>query len=202
MLIIGLTGLIGSGKSTVAEIFAKLGIKIIDTDQIAHQLTKPKQAGLIALVNHFGSSIITQKGELDRYQLRELVFNDETKRQELENILHPLIFNQVMMDLGNPETSEYSYVIIAVPLLFRSQKYLQLTQRNIFVDSDYELLLERLLKRSALKQEQVDAILAQQVDREQQIKLADDVIQNNGDLDELEQQVINLHHRYLKMRFK
>lgn len=202
MLIIGLTGLIGSGKSTVAEIFAKLGIKIIDTDQIAHQLTKTNQAGLIALVNHFGSSIITQKGELDRHQLRELVFNDETKRQELENILHPLIFNQVMMDLGNPEISEYSYVIIAVPLLFRSQKYLQLTQRNIFVDSDYELLLERLLKRSALKQEQVDAILAQQVDREQQIKLADDVIQNNGDLDELEQQVINLHHRYLKMRFK
>lgn len=202
MLIIGLTGLIGSGKSTVAEIFAKLGIKIIDTDQIAHQLTKPNQAGLIALVNHFGSSIITQKGELDRHQLRELVFNYETKRQELENILHPLIFNQVMMDLGNPETNEYSYVIIAVPLLFRSQKYLQLTQRNIFVDSDYELLLERLLKRSALKQEQVDAILAQQVDHEQQIKLADDVIQNNGDLDELEQQVINLHHRYLKMRFK
>ncbi len=201
MLVIGLTGLIGSGKSTVAELFAELGVKIIDTDVIAHQITAPNQIGLINLVSFFGTSILLSDGSLDRVKLRELVFNNEKYRLKLESILHPLILNQVKSDLNNIRASNYCYTMLVVPLLFRSPKYLQLTLRNIFVDSEYDLLIKRLAHRSGLTKIQVDNILLQQVSREQQLANADDIIFNNGDLDELKRQVIKLHNSYLNMRF-
>ena len=132
MLVIGLTGLIGSGKTTVANLFAQLGAKIIDTDVIAHQLTAKNGAALALISAEFGHEILNPAGELNRSRLRELVFNDDQQRERLEQLLHPLIFAAVqheMLLLNNP-----SYIMLVVPLLFRSPKYLALTKRNIFVD--------------------------------------------------------------------
>lgn len=195
MIIIGLTGLIGSGKTTVANLFAELGATIIDTDLIAHQLTAQDGAAIALLCSEFGADILDLHGNLRRDYLREIVFNDEIKRQRLEQILHPLIFTQVQSELNVARHA--SYVILVVPLLFRSPKYLQLTQRNIFVDCNYDLLLQRLSCRSNLNKSQVDAILLQQVSREQQLELADDIIENNGDAKNLFDEVKRLNREYL-----
>ena len=198
MLVIGLTGLIGSGKTTVANLFAQLGAKIIDTDVIAHQLTAKNGAALALISAEFGHEILNSAGELNRSRLRELVFNDDQQRERLEQLLHPLIFAAVqheMLLLNNP-----SYIMLVVPLLFRSPKYLALTKRNIFVDCDYLQLVQRLAVRSNLTQAQVDAILAQQVNRAEQLALADDIIENNGDTQNLIAAVKSLHQQYLLLR--
>lgn len=195
MMVIGLTGLIGSGKTMVANLFAKLGVPIIDTDLIAHQLTTPNGVAIMPLCAEFGMEILDGHGKLRRDYLREIVFTDVTKRQRLEQILHPLIFAQVQTELSL--VGNAAYAIVVVPLLFRSPKYLQLTQRNIFVDCNYDLLLQRLAQRSNLQPNQVDAILEQQVSRKQQLELADDIIENNGDIESLSIMVKNLHQKYL-----
>ena len=135
---------------------------------------------------------------MNRSRLRELVFNDDQQRERLEQLLHPLIFasvQQEMLLLNNP-----SYIMLVVPLLFRSPKYLALTKRNIFVDCDYLQLVQRLAVRSNLTQAQVDAILAQQVNRAEQLALADDIIENNGDTQNLIAAVKSLHQQYLLLR--
>lgn len=196
-MIVGLTGLIGSGKSTVSNYFAELGVHIIDTDIIAHQITAINGVALPLIYKEFGGNVFTDKGALNRSVLREVIFADENKRVILENILHPLIFVEVEKELAVDDGK--SYKILVVPLLFRSQKYLTLINRSIFVDSDYELLLSRLNKRSNLDKIAVDAILSQQVPREQQLKLADDIILNNGDIDKLQKQILKLHQKYLSL---
>lgn len=195
-MIIGLTGLIGSGKSTVAEIFMSYGITVIDTDKIAHELTRHDINTLNEISNVFGDDVFIDN-VLDRQKLRQVVFADDSSRRELENILHPRIYQEVVQQLK--ANNNGCYQIVAVPLLFRSPKYLELVKRTIFVDSNYNLLLQRLKNRSGLEKKDVDAILEQQVAREQQLNLADDVITNNENLDSLEQQVKRLHRKYIGM---
>lgn len=193
-MIIGLTGLIGSGKTTVANIFAELGVKIIDTDLISHRLTGVNGKAISAIEDSFGSEAVVN-GILNRGKLREIIFNSNEKHRLLEGILHPLIYDEVLLEV---DTSNYVYNILAVPLLFRSPKYMALTVANIFVDCPYDLLLERLKVRSGLDREQVDAILAKQVMRETQLCMADDVIINDGNLSTLQSQVVLLHEKYIK----
>lgn len=196
-MIIGLTGLIGSGKTTVANCFAKLGINVVDTDVIAHQLTMTGSAVLDVLAQEFGPQIIGTDGSLNRSELRKIVFADETARLRLESILHPKIYEVALSELRKHDHAHYQ--IIVVPLLFRSPRYLELSDHTIFVDSKYELLLKRLWQRSSLDKNAVDAILKTQVCRDEQIRLADDVIVNNGDIFDLERQVAALHNKYLKV---
>ena len=200
MLVIGLSGLIGSGKSTVANHFAKLGVKIIDCDVIAHNLTAPNTQLIPELVANFGSSIIDGHGGLVREQLRDIVFANETQRLKLERIIHPQIFQQVLVELNTAGSTPY--LIVVVPLLFRSPEYLAITQRNIFVDCEYAQLVQRLQIRSNLSSSQVDAILASQVARVTQLELADDVIENNSDEIELQRQVERLHNFYISRLVK
>ena len=200
MLVIGLSGLIGSGKSTVANYFAKLGVKIIDCDVIAHNLTAPNTPLIPELVANFGSSIIDGNGGLVREQLRDIVFANETQRLKLERIIHPQIFQQVLVELNTAGSTPY--LIVVVPLLFRSPEYLAITQRNIFVDCEYAQLVQRLQIRSNLSSSQVDAILASQVARVTQLELADDVIENNSDEIELQRQVERLHNFYISRLVK
>ena len=196
MLLIGLTGLIGSGKSTVAEIFATLGIPIIDTDLIAHQLTNSGGHAIAKIKEVFGAQFITSDGALERNKMRDLVFAKPDQRVILEQILHPLIFAEVQTQIGRCQTCPY--IIVMVPLLFRSPKYLSLVKRSLFVDSNYDSLLERLKQRGNLQQSQVDAILMHQVPREKQLEMADDVIDNNGDKTSLLKQVQALHLKYVQ----
>jgi len=192
MLVIGLTGLIGSGKTTVANMFANLGVKVIDTDIIAHKLTAPQGKAMNDIVTTFGARFIDANGALLRSQMREEVFNNPDSRDKLESLLHPLIYEEVVHQLKNVE----GYVILVVPLLFKSPKYLKLTSRNIFVVCKYEDIIKRLRVRNGLTQQQVNAILATQVSEDKQILMADDIIYNNDGLEYLELQVLDLHQKY------
>lgn len=195
-MIIGLTGLIGSGKTTVANCFAEYGIDIIDTDIIAHTITKDDKQTLMEIRQEFGDEVFLNE-TLDRNKLRQVVFSDNLLRVKLENILHPKIFNIVSNKIS--KSTQYSYKIVVVPLLFRSPKYLKLVDRTIFVDSDYKILLDRLKIRSGLTPLEVDAILQQQVTREEQINLANDIIINNSNLSAIKSQVEILHAKYINM---
>lgn len=198
MKVIGLTGLIGSGKTTVANIFIRHGVNVIDTDQIAHDITASNGIAIPMIIKQFGVRYIDNSGALFRDKMRELVFGDESAREELEKILHPIIFDEVNRQIAASNVE--SYLILMVPLLFKSPRYLKITSRNIFVDCNYDAIVSRLKARNNFTQIQVDNILATQVPREKQMLLADDIIYNNGGIDNLEQQVNLLHEKYLQLK--
>ena len=198
-LIIGLTGLIGSGKSTVANLFAKLNVNIIDTDLIAHELTSLKHGEVLAEIRDcFGAEVSNDLGELKRKNLREIVFNSVEKKQQLEDILHPRILRQVLTLLN--QANGFDYDMIVVPLLFKSPQYLSLTDYNIFVDSPEPLILDRVYQRSQLTSLEVQKILKSQVSRDLQRDFADDIITNSDTLDTLFTQVMCLHNKYNAIR--
>jgi dephospho-CoA kinase len=194
--LIGLTGLIGSGKSLVGQMFADLGIKIIDTDIIAHQLTLPNNGGFNAIIKTFGSHYISDSGQLNRSLLREEVFSDAASLSKLEGILHPMIFNEVQQQLSELSDKNDLYIIIVVPLLFKSPRYLQLVNRTLVVDCDQEILIERVSRRSSISRPQVLEILARQLPRHQQLMMADDIIRNEGSTVQLYDQVKFYHGKY------
>ena len=193
MLRIGLTGGIGSGKSTVAELFAARGVPVIDADAIARELVEPGQPALAEIVASFGTDCIDAEGRLDRARLRERVFNDAAQREHLEAILHPRI-RAVMAE--RTATQSTAYVLLVIPLLFESGQR-DLVDRVLVVDVPVELQRARVSARDHLTDVQIDAILAAQVQRNLRINGADDVIDNSGDAAGLERQVDALHHRYL-----
>ena len=193
MLRIGLTGGIGSGKSTVAELFAARGVPVIDADAIARELVEPGQPALAEIVASFGTDCIDAEGRLDRARLRERVFNDAAQREHLEAILHPRI-RAVMAE--RTATQSTAYVLLVIPLLFESGQR-DLVDRVLVVDVPVELQRARVSARDHLTDVQIDAILAAQVQRNLRINGADDVIDNSGDAAGLERQVDALHHHYL-----
>lgn len=191
--VIGLTGGIGSGKSTVAEIFRRLGATIIDTDAIAHELTEPGAAGLNAIVAAFGSEVLDAHGRLDRARLRRRVFADPAARRRLEAILHPLIRAEVARRL---RVAEGPYVILVVPLLVETGGWRDVVERVLAVDCPEEEQIRRTMARSGLAREEVQAIMAAQADRARRLAAADDVLENSGDLQTLEAAVRVLDRRY------
>lgn len=191
--LVGLTGGIGSGKSTVADIFATLGVRIIDTDLISHQLTQAGGTAIPALRDAFGPEVIDAQGALDRGKMREIVFNDPAKKKRLETILHPLIFAETRLQAASPTQAPYSLVV--VPLLFESGRYADWLQRVITVDCPEESQIARTMQRSKLDEPAVRAIMAQQFSRQERLALSDEVILNNGSLDDLKMQVIGIHCR-------
>jgi len=193
--IVGLTGGIGSGKSAAAQVFAELGITVIDTDAIAHALTAPGGAAIAPIRAAFGDEYIGPEGALSRPRMRELVFADAAKKSQLESILHPLIRTQstdLVKDARSP------YVILMVPLLVESGDYRRRCQRILVVDCPEELQLARVSARSGLAAGQVRAIMANQATRGARLAAADDVIDNSRDLAQLHHQVETLHARYLQ----
>ena len=192
---VGLSGGIGSGKSTVAALFQEQGVTVIDSDVISHQLT---QAGgeAIALIRHeFGDECLGAEGALNRARMRQLIFSDPGAKQKLEAILHPLIRARM---LAQAETSGASpYLLLVVPLLFEAPNYRELAQRTLVVDCSEETQIARAMRRSAVSEQEVRAIMSQQISRTGRLGLADDVIHNNGGMDELRPQVVQLHRFYL-----
>jgi dephospho-CoA kinase len=191
---IGLTGGIASGKSTVADMFADLGVPVIDTDVIAREVVRPGQPALQEIRETFGSGVITADGTLDRAAMRAIVFGNNEARRRLESILHPRIGAATR---EQAETAGGNYQVIVVPLLVGSSLR-AFVDRVLVVDCDEETQLARLLERDAESEAQARRILAAQASRDERLAIADDVISNDGDLGETREQVLALHLRYLR----
>ena len=196
MFVVGLTGGIGSGKSTVAGLFAELGVPVIDTDQIAHQLTAPGSEALDAIRATFPDAFLQDNGTLDRAALRRIVFGNEAARKQLETILHPRIRHEVEHAL---DAIRAPYAMIVIPLLVETGAYHDLLSRVLVVDCPEALQIERVMSRSGFSREEVETILAAQVSRTQRLAAADDVILNTATQDALRTQVSVLHQRYLDL---
>ncbi|MDB5815178.1 MAG: dephospho-CoA kinase [Rhodocyclales bacterium] len=190
---LGLTGGIGSGKSAVAARLAELGVEIIDTDEIAHQLSAPGGAAIDALRAAFGDAYIKPDGGLDRAAMRALVFSDPAAKARLEAILHPLIRE---ISEARVQSATGPYVVLVVPLLVESGHWRERCDRIVVVDAPDEIRLARVMKRSDLSESQVRAIMASQASRVQRCAAAQEVIDNIGDFDSLRAQVDALHQRY------
>lgn len=192
---VGLTGGIASGKSTVAKFFAALAVPIIDTDQVAREVVEPGQPPLERLVERFGQDILTPDGHLDRPKLRQIVFSDPKARTDLEALTHPAIGTAVeawSAAAGGP------YQILIIPLLVEKNLASQL-DRVLVVDCDEELQIRRLQARDGSTVEEARAILNAQTSRTARLKSAHDVIQNDGDMSAVRDQVSALHTRYLEL---
>lgn len=193
--VVGLTGGIGSGKSTVADLFVAAGAGLVDTDAIAHELTAPDGAAMPAIAAAFGAAVLTPTGALDRAAMRQRVFADAGARQQLEAILHPMI--RQLSD-ARCLAATTPYVVLAVPLLVESGTYRARCDRIVVVDCPESLQIERVMARNGLAAEQVRAIMAAQATRADRLAAADDVVLNDGGLTKLYEQVERLHLNYLR----
>lgn len=192
MLRIGLTGGIGSGKSTVAAMFAKRGVPVIDTDEIARDLSARDRPGHRQIVNAFGSKILNDAGEIDRHRLRQRVFTDPDARQRLEAILHPLIREEVKQQTKKLRAD---YYVIAVPLLIETG-FDNIVDRILVVDAEETDQIRRVAARNNMTEEEIRAIMATQADRETRRRRAHDILPNCADLARLEAEVNRLHEQY------
>jgi dephospho-CoA kinase len=193
MLKIGLTGGIGSGKSSVAKYFAELGITIIDADKIARELVATGTSTLTKIVKHFGNKVLTNRGTLDRKYLRKLIFSNPKQKQWLEKLLHPLIYQEMekrVQQVNSP------YCVLVIPLLLETRQE-KLVDRILVVDAPQQLQINRTMKKNKISETEVKAIIVTQANREQRLTSADDIIYNDNSLTELKQQVQQLHQRYL-----
>ena len=191
--VVGLTGGIGSGKSTVADLFVARGVALVDTDAIAHELTAPGGAAMADLVAAFGPEVRQADGALDRAAMRARVFADGAAKARLEGILHPLIRR---LSLARCAAAPSPSVLLAVPLLVESGSYRDRCDRVLVVDCDEALQVARVQARSRLAAGEVRAIMAAQASRAQRLAAADDVVRNDAGLEGLAAQVDELHRKY------
>jgi len=195
VLKIGLTGGIGSGKSTVTALFSQLNIPIIDADIIAHQLVQPYQPALLKLQQVFGDAIINADNTLDRAYLRDIVFTDKEKKIKLESILHPLIFQQMQLEY---EQQNSAYVILSIPLLIET-KMTSFVDRILVIDCAVETQIKRVKQRDNLSNERILSIISIQASRKQRLSHADDIIDNSNSTSQLAEQVKKLHNHYINL---
>ena len=192
---VALTGGIASGKTLISDEFARLGIAVIDTDVIAHEIVEPGQAALQEIEDAFGSELIDASGRLKRQTLRALIFSDPDKRKKLESILHPRI-RQEAGKAGAKVTS--AYCILVIPLLAESGAYPN-SDRVLVVDAEPETQIIRLMARDKCSREQAEQALASQASRENRLKMADDILDNSGSADDARHEVAHLHLKYLRL---
>jgi len=193
--VIGLTGGIGSGKSTVARMFGALGVHWVDADDVARQVVEPGTQALIAIADHFGESILQDNGELDRAALRQKVFEDPEQRRWLEGLLHPIIRQELIRQLS-PEDYNLPYVMLVSPLLLETNQH-ELVERIVVVDVPEETQINRTMTRDGNSREQVERILAAQMSRAARREKADAIINNAQPLERVEASVHALHQRFL-----
>lgn len=196
MLKIGVTGGLGSGKSTVTQAFARLGVPVIDTDEISRKLTSAGGAALPRLREAFGDAVFDANGTLDRKALRALILDDDAARNRLEAILHPMIYAETVRQL---EGTVAPYVLIVVPLLVETAMYQRLLDRVLVVDSSPELQVARALARGGWDEAEIRSMLTKQASRQARLAVADDVIDNSGTLADLHRQVLALHKKYREL---
>jgi len=194
VLKIGLTGGIGGGKSTIAKLFNSLyNIPVIDADIISRQLVEPEQPALSLIQQTFGKAILNNDGCLNRDKLRECIFSNADKKKQLEDILHPLIYNQMQSEFEK-QTSAYS--ILCIPLLLETHMA-SFVDRILIIDCPVEVQIERVKRRDQLSNQRILSIIDTQVSREYRISHADDIIDNSNSSTQLAEQVKKLHNQYL-----
>ena len=194
-LIIGLTGGIGSGKSAASAWFERQGICVVDADIVAREVVAIGSPVLQQLVKSFGDWVLLDNGELDRRALREYVFKNDAARQTLNSITHPAIRASIIQQLQDATSP---YVILVSPLLFESKQN-ELTSRNLLIDASVDLQIQRASQRDGQSLAQIENIIAAQMSREQKQALADDVVMNDAELEDLYQQLRPLHLNYLAL---
>lgn len=195
VLRIGLTGGIGSGKSEASRQFERLGASVIDTDLIARELVEPGQPALAEIAAIFGNDILDDSGRLDRARLRQRVFSDPVQREKLEAILHPRIRDRA---IEMTEQSASPYCVLVIPLLFETASDYPL-DRILVIDAPVDIRSQRVKQRDGLSDSEIGAILQSQASRHQRLNTADDVVENQGSLEDLKAEIERLHHFYLNL---
>ena len=196
--IVGLTGGIGSGKSAVADLFSSLGVQVVDTDAIAHELTGGQGLAMPEIEAEFGQGVVCPDGRLNREAMRRLVFSDPSARSRLEAILHPMIRRE---SDARCTAAKSPYVLLVVPLLIETGVYLQRINRILVVDCDEANQISRVMTRSGLSEAEVRTVMETQASRAERRAVADDVISNDGGIESLLPRVIDLHQRYLELAY-
>lgn len=196
MKVIGLTGGIGSGKTTVSDLFGEFGIDVVDADVVSRQLTAADGGAMPEIIKHFGPETASPDGSMNRKFIRELVFSDPAAKTALENILHPLIRKECQRQL---DASRSPYTILCVPLLIESPFWRSSIDRLLVVEAPEALRVERVVQRSHLTPEAVKKIISTQATTAQRLDAADDVIENVGTREMLRASVLKLHSEYLSL---
>ena len=196
--ILGLTGGIGSGKSTVAGLLSSLGASVVDTDAIAHQLTAPGGCAIEAIRKRLGDQFIGADGALDRAAARNSVFADAALKRQLEEILHPMISEEVDIALRSDHVCTAAYAVLVVPLLFEGLTYRERLRRTLLVDCPVASQIARVTRRAGVDRRVAERIINAQLPRSVRLQLADDLLWNGGGIDALESRVMLLHQRYVQ----
>ena len=196
MFIIGLTGGIGSGKSAAAKILKELGLKVIDLDQITHELMRPGELGYIEIKKEFGEKYIDTKGAIDRKLLREEIFSSFDLKKRIESILHPIIFEECNKQLNTLKHEKY--IVLVIPLLFETKNYISLIDESLLIDCDLETQIERVIKRDNVSKALANRIIKNQMNRQEKQLLADKVILNDGNINHLKTQLDIYYKKLLK----
>ena len=192
-MIIGLTGGIGSGKTAVSDAFQDLGITIVDADLASRIVVQKGKPSLKKIAEHFGNDILNENSELDRAKLREIIFNSDEEKNWLESLLHPAIANQIQDEL---KASRSPYTILVSPLLLETNQK-EYCNKVLVVDVPVELQVERTLKRDQVSEGQVKSIIKAQISRKNRLEFADEVIINDGSLEELHSTVMKFHQKFI-----
>jgi dephospho-CoA kinase len=200
MFTVALTGGIGAGKSEATKAFAALGVPIVDLDDISHQLTSAEQPLLQKIATVFGSTYITEMGALDRPKMRDLVFNNKQALAQLNAIMHPAIFEEAVKQLNAHRDAPYT--ILAIPLLEADSIYAPTIDRILVIDCDEKTQIERVKQRSKLNEDEIKQIMQAQTPRHIRNAMADDLIENNGDIEAFRQKIDKIHQKYIKICLK
>jgi len=191
--LVGLTGGIGSGKSTVASVFKRLGVKVVDADQASRAVVEPESETLKTIIDHFKGETLLVDGQLNRSALRDIIFNNPEHKAWLEGLLHPLINEWISQQLEQPTTSPY--VILESPLLFETNQY-KMINTSLLVDVSPELQIARASQRDRVNKSQIQAIIDTQMSREQKVELTDFIFDNSLAMDSIEKRVIEFHNQF------
>lgn len=195
MLIIGLTGGIGSGKTAASDIFESLGVNVVDADIVAREVVEPEKPALSKIAKHFGKDILHDDGHLDRAQLRSIIFSQPSEKEWLENLLHPLIRQEIQAQL---DRSTSQYAILVSPLLLETDQS-KIVNRILLIDVPPNIQIERAAQRDNNSRQQIQKIIDSQLPRDVKISNSDDVICNDQSFAELEKKIIEQHAFYLEL---
>jgi len=199
MYIVALTGGIGSGKSEAARQFARLNVPVVDTDAIAHELTAAGSPLLSNIAHIFGAGVINEDGSLNRAALRSHVLSYPAERTRLEQLLHPAIYDRAMEQLkDNDRTLQPQYQVLVIPLLFENNRYRSVINTILVIDCDESMQVSRAMSRSQLSEQEVKAIMAAQTSRAVRLNGADEIMENNGSIAELNEKVNIFHNKLIK----